>query len=277
MAPYDQRKEEGRAPNAIVNKKISILYEELEDSGSEGSDLVNNAEQNHLASIIEEEEEATEYQRSRSRSKSGSSHPPQEHTNFKRRDYLQKDVTKQHAQAEEIKETKEESRKIMIEKKDIELLKKAKTSKAALEEYRKNEEKKKKKVKELNTLNRLEIPVKEEQFHECKSMKGPNVNQDDKCSQIVQPSMQKESVENSVKLDEQTDEVLECKQVRGRKMRSPVGVKLNGRSTSERSIGIARQVSKPLKLIYSIFSDFGTAKTLRFEEFLHFFTIINVI
>lgn len=264
MAPYDQRKEEGGAPNAIVNKKISILYEELEDSGSEGSDLVNNAEQNHLASIIEEEEEATEYQRSRSRSKSGSSHPPQEHTNFKRRDYLQKDATKQHTQAEEIKETKEESRKIMIEKKDIELLKKAKTSKAALEEYRKNEEKKKKKVKE-------------EQFHECKSMKGPNVNQDDKCSHIAQPSMQKESVENSVKLDEQTDEVLECKQVRGRKMRSPAGVKLNGRSTSERSIGIARQVSKPLKLIYSVFSDFGTAKTLRFEEFLHFFTIINVI
>jgi len=75
MAPYDQRKELGTEVKPIENKKLNILYEELEDSGSDGSGFNNPEDQNHLASIIEEEEEATEYQRSRSRSKSHGQSP----------------------------------------------------------------------------------------------------------------------------------------------------------------------------------------------------------
>ena len=75
MVPYDQRKEPGGDEATNNNKKLNIMYEELEDSGSEGSDPRNREDPNHLASIIEEEEEATEYQRSRSRSRSGNGSP----------------------------------------------------------------------------------------------------------------------------------------------------------------------------------------------------------
>lgn len=77
MIPYDQRKD----PNVInqqpidMKRKLNINYEELEDSGSDGSGELGREDENHLASIIEEEEEATEYQRSRSRSKSNTSSP----------------------------------------------------------------------------------------------------------------------------------------------------------------------------------------------------------
>ena len=77
MMPYDQRKD----PNVKdqhptdMKRKLNINYEELEDSGSDGSGDLGREDPNHLASIIEEEEEATEYQRSRSRSKSNSSSP----------------------------------------------------------------------------------------------------------------------------------------------------------------------------------------------------------
>ena len=76
MVPYDQRKELGLPIDPEVNsKKLNIMYDELEDSGSEGSGIINKDDPNHLASIIEEEEEATEYQRSRSRSKNESPIP----------------------------------------------------------------------------------------------------------------------------------------------------------------------------------------------------------
>lgn len=77
MAPYDQRKDPNYKPPPPpeTTKKLNINYEELEDSGSEGSGELNREDPNHLASIIEEDEEATEYQRSRSRSKSPSGSP----------------------------------------------------------------------------------------------------------------------------------------------------------------------------------------------------------
>lgn len=76
MAPYDQRKElSSEEAKGEVKRKLNINYEELEDSGSDGSEELARSDPNHLASIIEEEEEATEYQRSRSRSNSGSASP----------------------------------------------------------------------------------------------------------------------------------------------------------------------------------------------------------
>lgn len=82
MIPYDQRKEPGGDETTNSNKKLNIMYEELEDSGSEGSDPRNREDPNHLASIIEEEEEATEYQRSRSRSRSGTGSPVPQNPKF---------------------------------------------------------------------------------------------------------------------------------------------------------------------------------------------------
>jgi len=72
--PIQVIKDENDSPLSNV-KKLKVMYEELEDSGSEGSDPQMIEEANRLASIIEEEEEATEYQRSRSRTKSGSLSP----------------------------------------------------------------------------------------------------------------------------------------------------------------------------------------------------------
>ena len=72
LMPYDQRKDpnitEKDEPQA--KSKLNISYEELEDSESQGSGDMMDDNTKRLESIVEEDEEATEYQRSRSRSKS---------------------------------------------------------------------------------------------------------------------------------------------------------------------------------------------------------------
>lgn len=284
MAPYDQRKEPG-SEEADKNRKLNIMYDELEDSGSEGSAILNQEDPNHLASIIEEEEEATDYQRSKSRSKSGTFSPALDSYRNEMPRIENRSSESKPLFTNQVKEKHDEV-KDSPDKYDIKV-KKAKSAKGVKKEIAKPKIKKKSAEKKDKKKN-LDIPVPSEDYNEIRSMKNPSLQPEEKLSQIAQhsaiPDQQNESekatddqIENSVKLDEPNqDKSAPNPQVRDRKMRSPRDVSKTVKKVEVEKAPISvLQGPKHLKFIYSILQDLGEEKTLIFSEFLHFYIMLH--
>jgi hypothetical protein len=294
MAPYDQRKD----PNAAQNysggtKKLNIMYEELEDSGSEGSGPLLNEEANRLASIIEEEEEATEYQRSRSR-KSGSLSPVPFNmktgvSEAKRNEELNENilsniepVVEWPVPPIEIKEVKPESKR--AQKPSSVSARLRGTPRLQKEEKKKKEkcDKKSPKPSELKTMKQQPIeklsdkPIENKQLKNMALPEKLKESEKDKVQKIQTPA------EESVKLDQphedpQTNSVQKQPLPKERSMRSPNNARIGRRDLSERNFSISWQGPKYLKVIFSILLELGNEKHIDFTDFLRFYLVMNEV
>lgn len=284
MAPYDQRKD--LSPEDVDrNRKLNIMYDELEDSGSEGSGIINQEDPNHLASIIEEEEEATDYQRSKSRSKSGTFSPAIDSYRYEMPRIENRPSESKPLFTNQVKEKNNEI-KDSLDKPEIKT-QKAKSAKGAKKEIVKPKIKKKSAEKKDKKKN-IDIPISNDDYNEIRSMKNPSLQPEEKLSQRAQPSaipdQNNESekaindqVENSVKLDEPNqDRPAPTPQIRDRNVRSPRDISKTGKKLDvEKAPNVALQGPKHLKFIYSILQDLGEEKTLIFSEFLHFYIMLH--
>lgn len=295
MAPYDQRKDPNAAQNYTAGtKKLHIMYEELEDSGSEGSGPLLNEEANRLASIIEEEEEATEYQRSRSR-KSGSLSPvpfsmkaggselkKNEESNEKLLSNIEP-VAEAPVPPIDIKEVKVDSKR--NQKPSSVSARLRGTPRLQKEEKKKKEkvDKKSPKPSELKTMKQKSIEKPSEKSSgkvENKQLKSVALPEKLKEPEAEQIQRIQTPVEESVKLDqplENIEPVQKQEVQKERNMRSPNNARLGRRDLSERNMSISWQGPKHLKVIFSIFQELGNEKFIDFTDFLKFYLIINEV
>jgi hypothetical protein len=287
MAPYDQRKELG--PEEVErNKKLNIMYEELEDSGSDGSGPANQEDPNHLASIIEEDDEATDYQRSRSRSKSGTISPAFDNPKYEvlrsnNRPSDAKPLFVNHHNADLIDEDDEAPAKHQSSS-----VKNAKEVKKDVKKEIVKPKLKKKPVKKKD----FEVPKPSVNLNEIQSNKSASMQHDEKNSNIAQASVmpyqldesEKANVinlENSVKLDEHEasdDPPAPEPQIKVGKTHSPRENSKAVRKVEPEKVSTpAFHGPKQLKLLFTMLQDIGEEKTIIFSEFLHFYIMVYEI
>jgi hypothetical protein len=283
MAPYDQRKELG--PEEVErNKKLNIMYEELEDSGSDGSGPANQEDPNHLASIIEEDDEATDYQRSRSRSKSGTLSPAFDNpknelfrSNNRPSDAKPLFVNQQNAD--------------LIDEDDEPPVKHEKSILKNAKEVKKEIVKPKLKKKPVKKKD-LEVPKPSDNVNKTQSMKSASLQRDEKNSNIAQASVmpyqlnesEKANIinlENSVKLDEHeaSDDLPAPEpQTKVSKIHSPRENSKSIRKVEPEKVSTpAFHGPKQLKFLYTMLQDIGEERTIIFSEFLHFYIMVYEI
>ena len=287
MVPYDQRKDltVRDQPPSDMKRKLNINYEELEDSGSDGSGDLGREDPNHLASIIEEEEEATEYQRSRSRSKSNSSSPITSTSN------IILDNRAKHANGKisflyHLVQIQVSDKKNQTTIKEENVNKKDNSSKPKLpkEESKKYPERERKtfdspiinlsanEIESIINQRSIEDRQKAERLRNnqfsSEEQKQGNIANFNSDRILENRSEQKPSIEQKEVFDSKSSNKKE------KKGSSPERSKTAKRSESEKAIGFPWNASKNLKIIYSILQDIGDEKHISFGEFMYFYFML---
>lgn len=297
MAPYDQRKELGENTAANnSNKKLNIMYDELEDSGSEGRGPINRDDINHLASIIEEEEEATEYQRSRSRSNTRSPSPmpnnlktftPADNTKqkqgntliFKSTDSIAEhpDEYKSNDNPEKLKEAK----KTEVSQNVTQKAEKSLTPNKAQSQLSKKQDSKSLKSSRPGRQNRDKAPSSKSKKRniddkiESQSMKNTPIVHDKQVDlQDYVPAPIRELPEESVKLEAPSEDPRNEPE---EDLKEDPKFKTTSKKKIETEKSTVWAGPKPLKLLWSILASLGTEKALDFPDFLTFYLIFSEI